>query len=819
MTDATQTQLPDRAQIIVIGGGIIGCSTAYHLARDHKADVLLLEQGQLTSGSTWHAAGLVGQLRSSASITRVLKYSVELYKGLAAETGLETGWKMTGCLRLATNEDRWIEYNRLATTAKSFGMEMHLISPEEVKRMWPLMDVSDLVGASWLPTDGQASPSDITNSLAKGARMHGARIVEGVRVTGFGQAEDGRITSVKTTAGEVACEKVVNCAGQWARQVGAMAGINVPLQAVRHQYIITEKIPGLAADAPTLRDPDRRTYFKEEVGGLVMGGYEPNPQPLHTGDIPADWQFHLFDDDFDHFGQHLIEAMARVPALEKVGVKQMINGPESFTPDGNFILGSAPECANMFVGAGFNAFGIASGGGAGWVLADWVMTGEAPLDLWTVDIRRFSGMHRDRDWVRDRTCEAYGKHYTVGFPHEEYQSGRPLLTSPLYQRLQAEGAVFGSKLGWERPNWFAPQGQEARDIYSMGRQNWFDAVGNEHRHCREAVGLFDQSSFAKYEVTGKAAAEALDLICANNILRPTGALTYTQLLNSRGGIECDLTVARLADDLFYLVTGTGFRTHDLAWIADHLPKGDVAIRDVTEGWGTLSLMGPRARDVLAAMTGDDLSNSGFPFGQCREITLAGIKVRALRLTYVGELGWELHVPLAATGDLYDALMAAGAGVAIRPVGYRALESLRLEKGYRAWSSDITPNDTPLEAGLGWAVKLQTDRDFLGRAALTEASNRPQVKRLAGFALDDPSAVLLGRETILRNGQPVGYLTSGGYGYSLGHNIGYGYVRDSGGVSDAFLTSGQYELVVAAKTYPARLSLAPFYDPKGSKIRV
>jgi len=809
--------LPSHAQIVVIGGGIIGCSTAYHLARDHKADVVLIEQGRLTSGTTWHAAGLVGQLRSSASITKVLKYSVDLYKGLAAETGLETGWKMTGCLRLATNDDRWTEYKRLATTAKSFGMEMHLISPAEVKRMWPLMDVSDLVGASWLPTDGQASPSDITQSLAKGARMHGAKIHENVRVTGF--VMDGpRITAVRTSAGDISCDKVVNCAGQWARQVGGMAGINVPLQPVKHQYIVTEKIAGLAADAPTLRDPDRRTYFKEEVGGLVMGGYEPNPQPWTTGDVPNDWEFRLFDDDFDHFEQHLVQAIARVPALEQVGVKQMINGPESFTPDGNFILGSAPECANMYVGAGFNAFGIASGGGAGWVLADWVMTGEAPLDLWSVDIRRFSDMHRDRDWVCARTCEAYGKHYTIGFPHEEYTSGRPRITSPLFGRLQAHGAVFGSKLGWERPNWFAPKGTEARDIYAMGRQNWFDAVGAEHHHCRTAVGIFDQSSFAKYEVTGRDAAAALDFICANNLLKAPGALTYTQLLNSRGGIEADLTVARLADDHFYIVTGTGFRTHDLAWIKDHLPKGDVAVTDITEAWGTLSLMGPKAREVLARVTGADVTNAAFPFGTVREIAVAGTPVRALRVTYVGELGWELHVPLAATGTVFDALMAAGAGVGIRPVGYRALESLRLEKAYRAWSSDITPNDTPYEAGLGWAVKMKSGRDFIGRAALAAAAGAPLTKRLAGFAISDPDAVLVGRETILRDGVPVGYLTSGGYGYTLGQSIGYGYIRSESGVSDAFLASGNYEVVVANQVFPARLGMQPFFDPTGARVK-
>ena len=809
---------PSHAQIVVIGGGIIGCSTAYHLAKDHKADVVLLEMGQLTSGSTWHAAGLVGQLRSSASITRVLKYSVDLYKRLDEETGLATGWKMTGCLRLATNQDRWTEFRRLATTAGSFGMEMHLLSPQEVKAMFPLMRVDDLVGASWLPTDGQASPSDITQSLARGARMHGAKLIENVRVTGFEMNGD-RIVKVKTDQGDIACEKVVNCAGQWARQVGEMAGINVPLQPVKHQYIITEKIDGLSSNAPTIRDPDRRTYFKEEVGGLVMGGYEPNPQSWMTGDVPNDWQFRLFDDDFDHFEQHMLAAIERVPALETVGVKQMINGPESFTPDGNFILGVAPECSNMFVGAGFNAFGIASGGGAGWVLAQWAIDGEAPLDLWTVDIRRFSNLHRNRDWVRDRTLEAYGKHYTVGFPHEEYLSGRPAIVSPLYERLKQHRAVFGSKLGWERPNWFAPEGMPAEDVYSMGRQNWFNAVGEEHRHVRDKVGIFDQSSFAKFELTGRDAATALDAICANDVSKPSGRLTYTQLLNTRGGIECDLTVARLSDDRFYIVTGTGFRTHDFAWIRDHIGKDlDVKLTDVTEDFGTLSLMGPKARDVLAEVTNADVSNNTFPFGHVREIEIAGTTVRALRITYVGELGWELHVPIAATGEVFDALMRAGKEFGIRPVGYRALESLRLEKGYRAWGSDITPNDSPFEAGLGWAVKLRKDTQFVGRQASEAIHAASLKKRLVTFTVVDKDVVLLGRETILRNGEPVGYLTSGGYGYTVDSPIGLGYVRNADGISDAFLNEGKYELIVANERYAAEVHLEPLYDPENARVK-
>lgn len=810
--------LPSHAQIIVIGGGIIGCSTAYHLARDHKADVILLEQNRLTSGSTWHAAGLVGQLRSSASITQVLKYSVELYKNLAKETGLETGWKMTGCLRLACNEDRWIEYKRLATTAQSFGMEMHLLSPKEVKAMWPLMEVSDLVGASFLPTDGQASPSDIAQSLAKGARMHGAKLFEGVRVEGF-DIENGRVIGVRTNHGRIACEKVVNCGGQWARQLGAMAGVSVPLQPVKHQYIITEKVDGLATDIATIRDPDRRTYFKEEVGGLVMGGYEPDPQSWTLGDVPGDFEFQLFDDDWDHFEQHMEQALARVPALETTGIKKMINGPESFTPDGNFILGAVPELANYYVGAGFNAFGIASGGGAGWVLAQWVAQGEAPMDLWVVDIRRFSDLHKDRDWVNERTLEAYGKHYTIGFPHEEYQSGRPRIVSPLYERLKSANACFGSKLGWERPNWFAASGSEPKDVYSMGRQNWFGTVGEEHKAVRERVGVFDQSSFAKYEVKGKDAAEALSWISANDVARAPGRLTYTQMLNSRGGIECDLTVARLAEDHFYVVTGTGFRTHDLAWIKDHIKPGlDAKIVDVTEGWGTLSVMGPKSREVIAANTRADMSNAAFPFGHVREIEIAGHKVRALRVTYVGELGWELHMPIGATGDVYDALMKAGEKAGIAPAGYRALEALRLEKGYRAWGSDITPNDNPFQAGLGWAVKLKSNIAFMGREACEKAASAPLPKRLAGFTTDDPSIVLVGRETILRNGKQVGYLTSGGYGYTVGRPIGYGYIRDSAGVDDAYVRGGTYELVVAKDVVKAQVHLEPLYDPRNLKVK-
>ena len=810
--------LPSQAQVVVIGGGIIGCSTAYHLARDHKADVVLLEQGKLTNGSTWHAAGLVGQLRSSASITQVLKYSVELYEHLEAETGLATGWKQNGGLRLACNEERWTEIKRQATTAHSFGLEMHLLGPAEAKDLWPLMDVGDLVGAAFLPTDGQASPSDIAQSLAKGARQQGAKIHEEVRVTGF-EKDKGRISAVLTDLGRIACEKVVLCAGMWSKAIGQLAGVSVPLQPVQHQYMVTEKIEGIASDLPTLRDPDRLTYFKEEVGGLVMGGYELNPIAWGDRGIPEKFEFQLLESNWDHFEPMMEQALERVPALENAGIKQLVNGPESFTPDGSYIMGEAPELKGFFVGAGFNAFGIAAGGGAGWSLAEWVMSGEQPLDLWSVDIRRFSDLHRDDSWVRERTLEAYGKHYTIVFPHEEYESGRPRIVSPLYERLKARGACFGSKLGWERPNWFAPEGVAPEDSYAMGRQNWFAHVGAEHKAAREAAVLFDQSSFAKYELTGKDAEAALDWICANDVSRPPGRVTYTQLLNSRAGIECDLTVARLAEDRFYIVTGTGFRTHDFAWISQHIPADkDAELRDVTEDMGTLSLFGPNARALLQELAGSDLGNEAFPFGHVREIELVGTKVRALRITYVGEMGWELHMPLEATGRLFDALMEKGDAYGLALAGYRTIESLRLEKGYRAWGSDITPNDNPFQAGLGWAVKLKTDIPFLGREAAEKLAAQPLSKRFVGFTTEDPEVVLLGRETILRDGKPVGYLTSGGFGYTVEKPIGYGYLRNPDGVTDSFIAEGSYELEVASQRVPCRVHTRALYDPKGDRIK-
>lgn len=813
------TDLPRSAQIVVIGGGIVGCSVAYHLAK-RDVETLLLERHQLSSGSTWHAAGLIGQLRTNANITKLLGYSVELYDRLEAETGYATGWRRNGGLRLACNADRWIEVKRQATSARSFGLEMQLLSAKEAQALWPLMNVDDVVGAAFLPTDGQANPSDITQALAKGARLAGAKLVEGVAVTDF-IIENDRVRGVVTNRGAIACEKLVLCAGLWTQPLAARAGVAVPLSAVHHQYLVTEKINGVTSDLPTLRDPDRLTYYKEEVGGLVMGGYEPNPVPWSSGAVPEDFAFRLLEDDWDHFEPIMDLALGRVPALAEAGVKQMINGLESFTPDGNWMIGEAPEVRNFFVGAGFNAFGIASAGGAGMALAEWAADGEQPFDLWPVDIRRFGAPHRDPNWVRVRTLEAYARHYSIAWPFEEFTSGRPLRRSPLYDRLKAKGACFGEKMGFERPNWFADvtAGEEPRDRYSFGRPGWFDAVGREHRACREAAALFDQTSFAKALIIGKDAEAALSWIAANNVAKPLGAVTYTQLLNHKGGIECDLTITRLAKDRFYVVTGTAFGTHDFDWIRRSIPEGmDARVIDVTSANSVLALMGPRAREILQSRCDQDFSNAAFPFMSAREIRLAGAPVLAIRVTYVGELGWELHIPVDFAVSVYDALIEAGAPLGLVDAGYRAIESLRLEKGYRAWGSDIGPDHTPPMAGLSWAVKMKSGAPFQGRDALVQAAGLPLPRLLAGFVVDDPEIVLLGRETIYRNGLRVGWLSSGGYGYSIGKAIGYGYVRNSDGVDPTFVLAGEYQLEIAGERRQATVSLSPFYDPKGERIR-
>ena len=808
--------LPASSKTIIVGGGIIGCSTAYHLAQMGQ-EVLLLEKAALTSGSTWHAAGLVGQLRSNANITQLLGYSIDLYDRLEAETGLATGWKMNGGLRLACNQERWTEVKRQATTAHSFGLDMQLLTPQEAQDLWPLMDISDVVGAAFLPTDGQASPSDITQALAKGARAKGAQLTENLPVTEI-LIEKGQITGVRTPEGDVACEKLVLCCGQWTRDLAKTIGVTVPLVSVEHQYMITEPF-GVPSNLPTLRDPDRLTYYKEEVGGLIMGGYEPNGIPWAQNGIPDPFDFQLLDSNFDHFEQLIELSLPRVPQLETVGVKQLINGPESFTPDGNFVLGEAPEMRNVFIGAGFNAFGIASGGGAGMALAEWVANGQPPYDLWAVDIRRFGRPHTDIEWVRARTLEAYGKHYTMAWPSEEHDSGRPCRRSPLYDTLKNAGAVFGEKLGWERPNWFAEPGEEARDIYTFGRPNWHGPVGREHKAAREAAVLFDQTSFAKFHLQGPDAEDALQWIAANRVDKSVGSIVYTQMLNDQGGIECDLTCVRTGHDSYYIVTGTGYATHDFDWIKRNIPKGlNAQLVDVTSSNAVLSLFGPKARDILAAVAKDDVSNTGHPFASAKQVGIAGCPVLAMRITYVGELGWELHLPTEYAATVYDALHAAGAEHGLRNAGYRAIETLRLEKGYRAWSSDIGPDHTPDEAGLGWAVKMRSNIQFKGRDAIAAQREAGVKKMLASFTTD-ANTILSGRETIYRNGDRCGWLSSGGFGHSLNKSIGMGYVRADHVIDRDYVLNGDYELEVATLRVPAKVTLAPLHDPKMERVKV
>ncbi len=814
-------ELPSSSSVVVIGGGIVGCSTAYHLAKA-GCEVLLIEQHQLTSGTTFHAAGLVGQLRSNANVTQLLGYSVKLYNELEQETGLATGWKMNGGLRLACNQERWTEVKRQATTAHSFGLDMQLLTPEEALKLWPLMSVDDVVGAAFLPTDGQANPSDITQALAKGARMAGAQIVEDTEVLDI-EIDQGRISAVISSHGRIACEKVVCCAGQWTRNFAARFGVNVPLVSVQHQYVLTEAIPGITPDLPTLRDPDRLTYYKEEVGGLVMGGYESNPVPWAVQGIPRGFSYSLLESDFDHFEPMMEQALGRVPALADAGIKQMINGPESFTPDGNFILGEAPELKNFFVGAGFNAFGIAAGGGAGMALAEWVVNGRPPFDLWSVDIRRFGRPHFDTDWVRTRTLEAYGKHSAMAWPHEEHSSGRPCRRSPLYDTLKTQGACFGEKLGWERPNWFADLtiGESPQDQYSFEQPNWHAAVAREHHAVRHAAVLIDQTSFAKFLLKGPDALTALNWIAANDVNKPVGSLTYTQMLDDQGGIQADVTIARLSDNEFYIVTGTGFATHDFDWIANNIPAAlNAQLVDVTSSTCVLSLMGPEARTILSSVTRHDVSDAAFGFGTMQSIGIAGCPVNALRITYVGELGWELHFPIEYALTVYEALMIAGVDHGLINAGYRVIETCRLEKGYRAWGSDIGPDHTPMEAGLGWAVKARkTDMPFLGREAFLAQRQAGVRKKLAIFSVDEPGVVLLGRETIYRNGERVGWLSSGGYGHHVGKAIGLGYIRHSDGVDDDFIRSGNFQLEVAARRVACKVHEKPLYDPDMRKVKL
>ena len=811
---------PTQARVVIIGGGIMGCSTAYHLARKGWKDVVLLEQGRLSGGTTWHAAGLVGQLRGYQNLTKLVQYSTELYSQLEAETGLATGWKQCGSLSVARTAERMTLLRRSAAMANKHGVACEELTPQHAGEKYPIMRTDDLVGAMWLPGDGKANPADITQALAKGARNKGVRIFEKTRVTSI-DARDGRVTGVQTTEGPIAAGIVVNCGGQWARQVGRMVGVTVPLYSCEHMYIVTEKMEGVPRDLPVMRDPDGYIYFKEEVGGLLMGGFEPQAKPWNKDVIPDDFEFGMLPDDWDQFQILMDNALIRVPALEKTGIKTFVNGPESFTPDLNYILGEAPQLKGFFVGAGFNSMGIASSGGAGMALAEWIIAGEPTLDLWPVDIRRFANFHGNDTWLRERVSETLGLHYKMPWPQREHESGRPFRRSPLYDRLKARGAWFGNKMGWDRPNWFAGAGNTPDMQYGWGGGAWFEAVAAEHKATREAVTVVDETSFGKFLVQGRDAERALQLLGANDIAVPVGRTVYTGLLNERGTYESDLTLARLARDKFMVITGSAQVTRDADWISRHLPQdAHVTLTDVSGAWTVLSVMGPNSRALLQKVGKADFSNEAFAFATIREIDVGFATMLASRRTYMGELGWELYVPVEFAVTVFETLHAAGASLGLRDAGYYAVESLRLEKGYRAWARELTPDDTPWQAGLGWAVKLDKPGGFIGREALVEARTRPLSRRLVSVVLDDREPLLWGGETLLRDGRPVGDLSSAGYGHTIGASVGLGYVkRDDGQAVDAaWLAGGNVEVDLAGARLGAKLSLRPPYDPSGARIR-
>ncbi|SDA81732.1 FAD-dependent oxidoreductase [Sinorhizobium sp. NFACC03] len=812
-------EFPTQAQVVIVGGGIIGCSVAYHLTKLGWNDVVLLEQGQLSGGTTWHAAGLVGQLRSHANMTGLIKYSTKLYSELESETGLATGWKNCGSLSVARTQDRMTVLKRTAASARAQGVEIEVISPRQAQDLWPVMAIDDLVGAVWLPGDGKANPTDLTQSLAKGARSRGARVLERARVTGI-STKNGAVTGVETDRGAIAAEIVVNCAGQWARKVGQMCGVTVPLHSAEHMYIVTGRIEGVRPDLPVMRDPDGYIYFKEEVGGLVMGGFEPEAKPWGMAGIPDDFEFALLPDDWDQFEILMHNALQRVPQLATSEVKKFYNGPESFTPDNNFILGEAPEVKNFFVGAGFNSMGIASAGGAGRALAEWIVNRAPTMDLWPVDIRRFAGFNNNPRWLHDRVKETLGLHYAMPWPNRELDTARPFRRSPLYDRLAGKGACFGSKMGWERANWFAAAGENPVTQYTFGRQNWHEAVKREMKATREAAGIFDQTSFAKLLVQGRDAVVALNRICAAEIDVQVGRSVYTGLLNERGGYESDLTVMRLAADRFLLITGSAQAVHDADWIRKNTAEdAHVTLTDVTSAYAVLALMGPKSRDILSRLTSADISNEGFPFATIREIDVGYATAYANRMTYVGELGWELIVPTEFAVGVYEALHEVGRDFGLTDCGYYALEALRLEKGYRAWSRELTPDVNPCEAGLSFAVAADKTGGFIGRRAYlaAKAKGAPS-RRIVQFTVNDPWPILWGGELILRDGNPVGEVRSAAYGHTLGCSVALALIEHATGVDTDFVKSGNFEVELAGERFAVTPHVTAAYDPKATRIK-
>lgn len=796
---------------LIIGGGIIGCSIAYHLAKSGESDVVLLEKTNLTEGATWHAAGLVGQLRSSRNTTRMLQKSVALYDRLEQETGMAFDWKKVGSLRLAASRDRMLEAKRLVTMARSFGLEMNLISPSEAQDLFPYIETKGLEGAAFIPSDGHIDPASLCQAIAAGARMHGADLRQGVKVLDF-EIVDGRIVRVMTSAGTYEAETVTLAAGMWSRELGRKLGVPVPACAVEHQYIVTEPIPDFPDGLPTLRDPDRLVYYKPDAGGrLVIGGYEDNTIAFGERGIPGEFARQLLPESFERFEPLAACAAEVTPIVNQVGIRQVINGPIPYSADGDFVMGPPPGFQNLMVATGF-LYGIAAGGGAGEMIAEWILEGRPSLDLWPLDIKRFGPHQSARSYMYPRAVEHYAHHYKMRYPGQESDVARELRLSPLYARLKAKGAVYGSKNGWERPLWFAPQGVEPVDQLAFLEPGWKRHVAQEHRAVRERVALVDQSSFSKFELIGSGALQALQRMAVSNMDKPVGSVIYTQLCNERGGIEADLTVTRIAENRFYIVTGAGFGVHDSDWIRRNLPNdGSVHLIEVTSAFAVINLCGPLARDVLASVCEEDVRNQTMPFATMRTLTLGAAPVRAVRIGYVGELGWELHIPTEFALHVYDQLAAAGQDHGIADVGYRAIESLRLEKNYLYWSSDITPDYSPVEAGLAGRVHLKSKADFMGRDVLAVQKNGEVSRRLCCF-VSDLDLPLFGGETILNRGTVVSLASSAGFGHTVGKTIVYGYLASD------LVRETEFELEAFGERYALSRVEGPLYDPQNTRLK-
>jgi 4-methylaminobutanoate oxidase (formaldehyde-forming) len=808
-----------------IGGGVAGTSVAWHLTQLGWKDVVLLEQNKLAGGTSWHAAGMVGRLRVSSSMMRINQDSADLYARLKELTGHDVGWRMVGSLLLARNQERVVQFRRTTGVASYLGVECHEIPPAEAQEKFPCIRVDDLAGAFWIPHDGRVLPGEVPLALAKGAKAAGATIREGVRVLGLIH-RGGRVLGAQTNVGDILADYVVLTGGMWSRQLALTAGVNIPLYPVEHHYVVSNALPGADGNSPCTRDMDGSTYFRGEDlpngggGGVLLGAFQRTTKIWDVPKVPDDFSFGLLEEDWPKFAQPLAEGLHRIPGLKASGFSRFVNGPESFTPDNNFLLGETAELRGLFVAAGFNSAGIACAGGAGKALAEWITGGAMPYDLSGVDIRRFGPWANDRGYLRDRVTESLGLHYEMAWPNREPITARNVRLSPLHDRLKAAGASFGTKGGWERPNWFVAYGKgfaiDPEVEYSFGRQNWFANHASEHTACREQVALFDQTGFGKILVRGTDAASRLQYLCANQVDVPTGRVVYTPMLNERGGYESDLTVIRVGEEEFHLITGSVQATRDLAWLRQHLSGYRAEAVDITTAWSVIGVMGPNSRQLLSRVTDAALDNASFPFGTSQRINIGMATVRAVRLTYVGELGWELHVPTEQATHVYELLETAGEDLVVRNAGHYAINSLRLEKAYRAFGAELSPDETPFEAGLGFTIAW--DKEFLGKAALTAARERPLRKLLTQFVLQDPEPPVWGGEVIFRNGVGVGYTTSGSYGHTLGGGVALGYVKNAGSfVTPEWILEGRYELLVDGRRIPATPHLRTPYDPRRERI--